>query len=512
MSDHITNRVEASHFVTTSRWWTWVALVVVFAAGIGIRLYDLKDPPLDFHPTRQLHSALIARGMYYAKLDSAPQWQRELAAQQQHDEGLIEPQIMETLAAWTYRLAGGEHLWIPRLYAILFWVLGGIPIFMLGRDLSDLRGGFVALVFYLFIQYGILASRSFQPDPLLTASIAWAYWGMTRWQQKQSWGQAIAAGLLSGLAIYVKSTAVFFIGGAWLGLVLVGLGLKKALRNPQVWVMAVLTVLPYTLYHIYATYELNLLQNQFALRFFPQMWIDPTFYLQWKAMLVKVMPLGWLLAAGVGWFLVREKSLRAMLLGSVAGYLVYGMLFSYYTGSHDYYQLPLIPLVALGVGMAAWVVFQQLRAVRWLETFIVVGVLAVFMIFEAWDARVALKRIDKRSDVDFYTEVGSLFTPNDHVISMSQSYGYPIAYWGWVNNTNWFYAGDFKLREMAGQQFDIQTFFQEQTYGKDYFLVTNFSELDRQPEIKQLLADHYPLIYKTDVYIVYDLCNPLPGK
>ncbi len=33
--------------------------------GLGIRLLDLTDPPLDIHPTRQLHSALMARGMYY---------------------------------------------------------------------------------------------------------------------------------------------------------------------------------------------------------------------------------------------------------------------------------------------------------------------------------------------------------------------------------------------------------------------------------------------------------------
>lgn len=39
-------------------------ILAIFAAGIGIRLYDLTDPPLDFHPARQIHSALMARGIY----------------------------------------------------------------------------------------------------------------------------------------------------------------------------------------------------------------------------------------------------------------------------------------------------------------------------------------------------------------------------------------------------------------------------------------------------------------
>ena len=42
-----------------------IALLVIFALGIAIRLYDLTDLPLEFHSTRQLLSALKARGMYY---------------------------------------------------------------------------------------------------------------------------------------------------------------------------------------------------------------------------------------------------------------------------------------------------------------------------------------------------------------------------------------------------------------------------------------------------------------
>jgi hypothetical protein len=36
----------------------------LLALGIVLRLINVTDPPLDFHPTRQLRSAIIARGMY----------------------------------------------------------------------------------------------------------------------------------------------------------------------------------------------------------------------------------------------------------------------------------------------------------------------------------------------------------------------------------------------------------------------------------------------------------------
>ncbi|HEX5942068.1 MAG TPA: hypothetical protein VFY66_07310, partial [Anaerolineales bacterium] len=42
-----------------------LALVIIFGAALAIRLYDLTDLPLDFHPTRQLVSFIKTRGLYY---------------------------------------------------------------------------------------------------------------------------------------------------------------------------------------------------------------------------------------------------------------------------------------------------------------------------------------------------------------------------------------------------------------------------------------------------------------
>jgi hypothetical protein len=42
-----------------------LAVVVIFILGAALRLIDITDAPFDFHHTRQLRSAIIARGMYY---------------------------------------------------------------------------------------------------------------------------------------------------------------------------------------------------------------------------------------------------------------------------------------------------------------------------------------------------------------------------------------------------------------------------------------------------------------
>src|SRR3990172_1556642 len=105
-----------------------ITLPLLLLLALGIRLFDLTDPPLDFHPTRQLRSAMIARGMYYAGLDDVPEWQREMATRQQDSQEALEPTILQTLVAFAYRLAGGEHLWLAKLlFSPLFVCLRPCP-------------------------------------------------------------------------------------------------------------------------------------------------------------------------------------------------------------------------------------------------------------------------------------------------------------------------------------------------------------------------------------------------
>src|SRR3990172_1565348 len=99
--------------------WMWkVVLVIILLAGFAIRMFDLTDLPRDFAGTRQLFSALKARGMYYQYVTDAPAWQRE-AAIRLGNTGTVEPPVLETIVSQTYRLTG-EHLWIARIYSSIF--------------------------------------------------------------------------------------------------------------------------------------------------------------------------------------------------------------------------------------------------------------------------------------------------------------------------------------------------------------------------------------------------------
>jgi len=136
-------------FFAKSPLWLWITLSVIFLLALGIRLYDLTDPPLDFHSTRQFWSAIIARGMYYQGLENVPDWQRDLAVATWKAQPVIEPTIFESMVAVTYRIVGQEIIWIPRIYSALFWLIGGLGLYFLARDMTSMDGGIIALIFYL---------------------------------------------------------------------------------------------------------------------------------------------------------------------------------------------------------------------------------------------------------------------------------------------------------------------------------------------------------------------------
>ena len=503
-----------------------LVLVLLFIAGFGIRIYDLTDLPFDFHPTRQLFSLTKARGMYYQGRADVSAEQRQFAVQQWKSKAEIEPEIVERLTAFTYRFTG-EQVWVGRFYSIFFWLIGGLFLYFLARDLVSEEGGLAALAFYLFQPYAVFASRSFQPDPLMVAFIIAFWWAVMKWaklieprsgegrkaDQKESsrssflrgeslW--AILAGLLGGLAILIKFSAVFFVLGGGLGAALSALSLKDVIRRPQVWTMAVLGVLPGAAYFVYGVYIAGFLGQQFSGRFIPSLLLSPTFYFNWLSTLNHVMGLGFALAL-LGVFLFRK---RGFILGLWGAYFAYGLYFDYHIWSHDYYNLPLLPLAALSLSpLVAWGLARLAESTsgsRWMRG-LSVAVLALGLVSVLWDVRSTLKSVDYRPDAVMWESIAQTLGPDARAVALTQDYGMRLAFWGWLDTAQWPLAGDLSYHEdLRGAQADFDERFKNLASKRDFFLVTLPDELNAQPMLKERLAT-YPIFAEGDGYVIYDL-------
>jgi len=490
-------------------------ILLVLISGLGIRLYDLTDPPFDFHPTRQWRSALIARGMYFQNNQDVPEWKREQAVAQWHREAIIEPPVMEWLTAMGYQIAGGENLWIARFLSAFFWTLGGVAVFFLGRELGSKDGGMMALIYFLFLPFGIYASRAFQPDPLMVSLIMWALWAAYRWHKKRTYPTAILAGALAGLAILVKSVAIFMLGGALAGLVLFGTDLRKGIKDGQIWTLVIFTVFPTGFYFLYGLWIKGFLVQQLSFRFFPEMWRDPAFYIRWVEMSTNIVGFGVMIASLLGLLLLRTRADLGMLGGLWVGYFLYSMTFPYHTITHDYYQMPLIGIVAISLSTTLGTLMRKLMKLeRDLLNRMSIGAIVIFAVaFKTWDVRVNLARKDYRGDAAEWAELGSYFKPGDSVVAITHAYGYPLAYYGWVDVDLWLSTQDAQLRELAGiSEEKIQEKRLEALSGKDYFLVTRFNELDEQPDLKENLYSNYEVYAEGEGFIIFDLKKHLDSQ
>jgi hypothetical protein len=494
-------------------WHLPVLLVVLFIGALGIRLLDLTDLPNDFYMVRQYRSLLIARGMYYAHFPTAPAWQRDVAVAQWKNEGLIEPPIMESLTALTYHIIG-EQIWVGRVYASLFWLVGGLAVWLLSKELSMRGGGVVALAYFMFLPFGMTASQAFLPDSLMTALIVWSFWALFRWEKRRTWKSAILAGVLTGLAILVKSVAVFPLLGAAAGLVLSRGSVKRILADKQTWVVAVITAIPTIIFYFYGLVIVGTLSGQFGLRFFPTLLKDPSFYVRWLFTAAGIVSFSAMLLSLAGILLFRIKAPRFLVVGAWLGYIVFGFAFPYHFITHDYYHMSLIPIIAMGLIPVADLLFRQITEQKgWLWRLFFAGLVLLGVTMQMWLERNYLVSNDYRSEVAYWQDLGRKIGYDKNIIELSGDYGYRLAYFGWVSGSHWATIADDSLRALAGQASpDFAATFVEQTAGKDLFVVTSPPEWQNQPELRDFLTTHYPLIAQDqdDGYWIFDLKHPLP--
>jgi len=492
--------------------YSWViSLILLLLAGMAIRMYNLTNPPLDFHSTRQMLSFHKARGMYYEFRTDADPEKRAFAIQQWKYGAAVEPEILERVVAFTYRYTG-EQLWVARVYSSLFWVIGALFIFLLAKELVSISGALVSTAFYLFLPYAVFASRSFQPDSLMMMLIIIFWWAVFRWsKQPASYGWAILAGLFGGLAIFVKLVAAFFVIAAGLGAAFGRQSLRELIRRPQVYWMSFLGILPGVAYIVYGVWVTGFLGQQFGGRSIPALYLSPAYYLGWIGILNLVMGGVPIILGLISFYFIQEKGTFRFLSALWAGYLIFGIYFNYHISTHDYYSMILIPIVALSLAPLAdhlisalnkTSLYEHTRAIPTL--LIVIGLLLV-----NWNTRAVLKSKDYRAEPAKWTAISELVGKDTRLIALTQDYGMRLAYWGWRPTTVWPRAGDIYYHENRGAEFVFADMFTETASNKDYFIVTDFDELEKQPLLKDYLYAHYPIAFSGDGYVIFDLKNGL---
>jgi hypothetical protein len=484
-------------------------LLIILVLGLAVRAVNLDVPPINFHPTRQYRSALIARAQSTAALREFSPGQQEAATQMGRLQVAIEPQVMESAAATAYAILGREDLRAPRLLSILAWLLlAGLSVTWI-LHLAKMPAPWImaGLLFTLFAPFGVDASRAFMPDPLMTGLTM-----MTLALSLRHHVQPGAAGLVlrvlaAGAAIYVKPMAALFLVpavlaldvarlGPWRGLVLAGLTTAVAM-------------LPSVAHYVALVAAGNPVAEG---RFFVQLWIQPMFWVRWLARIHDVIGLPALGLSALGVWLSRGP-LRLLLAGAWTGYGVMGLLFAHHISTHDYYSLPLVPLAGVAIVAGLVEVTRRLPSrAGWIATTAVVAIGVAFvpaLRSHGYCGDIAQAR---QAAAD-YEHIGALVQHSTRVVSLDTSYGFALAYHARIVTLQLPLSGDRALSDLAGEAATTATSDLAER-GGEYFVGTSQRELNAQPALRNLLEQRYALLETGGDparwrYVVYDLARPV---
>ncbi len=144
---------------------------------------------------------------------------------------------------------------------------------------------------------------------------------------------------------------------------------------------------------------------------------------------------------------------------------------------------------------------RTVRAAAW-------AVLLFGLLATAWDVRNQMKAVDYRSQAAMWAEIGSQLKHGHNVVALTQDYGSRLAYWGWQDSLIWPNSGDIDYHVARGGTMNLEERFQSMTHGNAFFLVTDFAELNRQPELKIELS-RFAIYARGAGYAIYDLQKPV---
>ena len=484
--------------LSQTRSW-FVTLIILLTLGGFLRLLDITDPPLDFHPSRQLRNSLVARDIYYSILPSATTEQRDLAASFARSVGKYEPPVIESIVAYTY-LITGENIAVARVWVTFFWLAAGVALFDLMRRATSPWAALIALAFYLVLPFSVQASRSFQPDPLMTSSFVIGIYFLYRWSEEQTWKWALLAGVFLGLATFVKIVIAFFVGAAAIAMVLFTLG-KNFWKSKQVWMMASIMVIPALFFYIL----LN--QGRSTEYFFSwtvaliDLITSTDFYTKWLAFLGTIFGLT-IIFLSIAGSLIASPRMRWLTISLWIGYLLYGLTLPFQMYTHSYYHIQLIPILALGLAVMLNPLVESVAANDGVGRVGFIALVVAVIGYQAYVARSVLAAEDFRHEPAFWSEVGEAIPSDGNVMALTQDYGYRLMAYGWRRVSLWPLATG--LSEARNPDKNNAEQFAELTDGMDYFLVTAFGQLDKQPDLKEIL-DTYPIAAEGDGYVLYDL-------
>jgi hypothetical protein len=485
------------------------AVILLFALAFAIRVYNIQKPFVGLLPPREFRSAVIAHDLYLGIQPATPAWEREVSAASRATMWSLELPVLEGLAAVTYRVTGGEELWIPRLYAAIFWLVGGIFFWLTVRSLFGSVAAVVLLAYYLFVPLGVIASKSFQPDTMMMMFYLAFLWAYLRYDEQPTSGRLGSAAAACALALFVRPLVLFPI----LGIVaaLTAYRLRQGERRPlgHLALLAAAAAVGLSQY-VYGVFVARSMNDQVDLTFRPHLLFMREYYRGWVDAGLDAVQLVGVVGALAGLAFVTSPRLKWLLGGLWISYVAFGLVFTYHICTHNYYHLQLIPTLALSAGSLIAALVTHVRGLRGgsLRLFWLGGILGLLVLLAMWQVVQQGRRPPYLEDRAVAEEIGALVNHSTTTVYLSPFYGTQLEYYGRFSGVYWPRPTTYGIYDPDGtHDATVEERIAALPYAPDYFVITDMAELQaHHTDLIPYLQENCSLVAETSQYFIYNRC------
>lgn len=473
-----------------------IILLIILILGLGLRFYKIEIALADHHSWRQADTAAVARNFIkegwdflHPKIDNLT----PLHPNVPNNERLfmVEPPIYNSLVAAIYKI-GGIKIAYARMVSILFSLGSIVFLYLIAAKLLDKRVGLLAAFFFAVLPYNIFYSRVVLPEPMTVFLNLAMFYFCLKWLENDLTVHYLLFAICSALSFSQKTFPLFLV------LPLFYLVFQKFgfgfLKQKKLYLWLVLAFIPLVLWrwwigHFPEGIPANLwLLNQGDIRF-----KGAFFY--------------WIFAERIGKLILGYWGLPFLFLGLIIkpkteswffhfwllAIMIYVFVFAAGNVTHDYYQIPLIPIfcifLAKGMNFLLFEIPSALnRNLCWL------------LAASCWLLAVAFGWYQVR---DFYNIQGGVdlagqavdeLTPKNALVLTGDSNDATLLYnanrWGWSGG----YASNFPNEPAVIEQV--------KKMGASVYVTTKF---DKNSEFGKYMLKTHSVLKETNQYIIFNL-------
>lgn len=314
------------------RRYQYLFLGLLLILGFVVRLYKITNPIADWHSWRQADTSAVTRNWVKNGVDVLTPRYDDFS--DVSGNGLFNPNgyrfaefpLFNLAHYFLYSLISNFYSLelVGRLTSILATLVSSVLLFFLVRRHSP-PAAWLATAIFLFLPYNIYFTRVVLPDPLMVTLVLAALFFQPT-SRPLTW-------VFGSLAVLVKPTAIFFL-----------LPLIK-----DFWLFISL-LLPFGIWRIW--------EHRFPAGIPASLWL-----LNGNGIRFRPAWFRWLFGERLGDMILGQWGIFPFVLGLfransyflawAAGALLYLIVFATGNIQHDYYQIPLIPIVSVLVALGA---------------------------------------------------------------------------------------------------------------------------------------------------------------